>query len=103
MHPLIPHQRTGYHQDLLHRTSHYLGLLNSKPTVSSHLDNRSYLDLLGRNKKLQKQQHAKRRAENDKLLNALSKIERTSKRYSHNEPYDSAKLERKLTMKSDYK
>ena len=33
MNPLLKNCRTGYHDDILHRTSHYNKLLRSKPSI----------------------------------------------------------------------
>jgi hypothetical protein len=36
--PLIKNCRTGFHDDILNRTSHYLRLLQSKSTIDNQLD-----------------------------------------------------------------
>lgn len=48
MNPFIKNCRTGYHDDILNRTSHYLKLLNTKSSVINRQQH-NYLCILKQN------------------------------------------------------
>lgn len=48
MNPFIKNCRTGYHDDILNRTSHYLKLLNTKSSIINRQQH-NYLSILKQN------------------------------------------------------
>lgn len=92
MNPYIKNCRTGFHDDILNRTAHYLKLLTTKSTIAnSHPQN--YLALLAPNNKAQEQA---RQAANLLLANSLISIDRKSSPYHP----QSHLAQRRLSMRS---
>lgn len=73
MNPYIKNCRTGCHDDILNRTSHYCKLLNTRSTIDNrHRDN--YLSLLSQNSK--KSEETRRLSSNLKIMRSIFEIER---------------------------
>lgn len=73
MNPFIKNCKTGFHDDLLNRTSHYCKLLLTKTTINNKLSDH-FGHLLQQNKK--KDQEARRLKANEDLMKSLINIER---------------------------
>lgn len=96
MNPLIKNCKTGFHDDILNRTSHYCKLLLSRTTIDNRLHNR-YGYLL--EQKGQKQREEKRLHTNEELMKSLIDIDRKSGTYRS---FSEESVPRKKTMKSRY-
>lgn len=97
MNPYIKNCRTGFHDDILNRTSHYLKLLSSKSSISNRL-NHNYLFLLKQNRS--KELNEARVSGNLKLMNSLIDIDRRMSTYAVESDRNPAR--RKASMKTDY-
>ncbi len=81
MNPFIKNCRTGYHDDILNRTSHYLKLLTTKSCLNSRQDH-NYLSLLSQN--LKKQSNQERIRSNLQLMKSLVQISNQTSTYAIN-------------------
>jgi hypothetical protein len=81
MNPFIKNCRTGYHDDILNRTSHYLKLLTTKSCLNNRQD-RNYLSLLSQN--LKKQSNQQRIRSNLQLMKSLVQISHQTSTYAIN-------------------
>lgn len=78
MNPFIKNCKTGFHDDILNRTSHYCKLLLSRTTIDNRFDNK-YGYLL--EQKGQKQKERRRLQSNEELMKSLIDIDRKSGTY----------------------
>lgn len=78
MNPFIKNCKTGFHDDILNRTSHYCKLLLSRTTIDNRFDNK-YGYLL--EQKGQKQKERRRLQSNEELMKSLIDIDRRSGTY----------------------
>jgi hypothetical protein len=76
--PLIKNCRTGFHDDVLNRTSHYKKLLESRPKIDTQID-RVYLS--HSHKQVGRPNDDGKGEENLRILRKLMAIERESSRY----------------------
>lgn len=81
MNPFIKNCRTGYHDDILNRTSHYLKLLTTKSCLNNRQDH-NYLSLLSQN--LKKQSNQERIRSNLQLMKSLVQISHQTSTYAIN-------------------
>ena len=81
MNPFIKNCRTGYHDDILNRTSHYLKLLTTKSCLNNRQDN-NYLSLLSQN--LKKQSNQQRIRSNLQLMKSLVQISNQTSTFAIN-------------------
>ncbi len=81
MNPFIKNCRTGYHDDILNRTSHYLKLLTTKSCLNNRQDH-NYLSLLSQN--LKKQSNQERIRSNLQLMKSLVQISNQTSTYAIN-------------------
>jgi hypothetical protein len=79
MNPFIKNCRTGYHDDVLNRTSHYLKLLTTKSCLHNRQE-RNYLSLLSQN--LKKQSNQERVRSNLQLMKSLLQISNQASSYA---------------------
>ncbi len=97
MNPYIKNCRTGFHDDILNRTSHYLKLLNTKSSITNTHD-RNYLFLLKQNRS--KELNEARVSGNLKLMNSLIDIDRRLSSYAVET--DRKGVGRRASMKTEY-
>ena len=81
MNPFIKNCRTGYHDDILNRTSHYLKLLTTKSCLNNRQDH-NYLSLLSQN--LKKQSNQQRIRSNLQLMKSLVQISNQTSTFAIN-------------------
>lgn len=76
--PLIKNCRTGFHDDILNRTSHYKKLLESKPKVDNQIDK---IYLSASNKQINREANSSTEGDNLRIFKKLMTISRKSPRY----------------------
>lgn len=76
--PLIKNCRTGFHDDILNRTSHYNKLLQSKPKVDNQID-KIYLSVS--HKQVNRDPNFISEEDNMRIFRKLLNISRKSPRY----------------------
>jgi uncharacterized membrane protein YfhO len=96
MNPYIKNCRTGFHDDILNRTSHYLKLLSTKSSITNRHDH-NYLFLLKQNRS--KELNEARVSGNFKLMNSLIDIDRRLSSYVET---DRKAVRRRASMKTEY-
>ena len=78
MNPFIKNCRTGFHEDLLNRTSHYCKLLLTRTTIDNRVNN-SHSYLL--KQKGQEARDSRRLQQNKELMKSLIEIDRKAGTY----------------------
>lgn len=76
--PLIKNCRTGFHDDILNRTSHYKKLLESKPKIDNQIDK---IYLSATHKQVNRETNSNTEEDNMRIFKKLLTISRKSPRY----------------------
>jgi hypothetical protein len=76
--PLIKNCRTGFHDDILNRTSHYKKLLESKPKIDNQIDK---IYLSASHKQVNREASTIAEEDNLRIFRKLLTISRKSPRY----------------------
>ncbi len=95
MNPFLKNSKTGFHDDLLNRTSHYCKLLLTSTTIDNRLRN-AHRYLL--KQKGQQGKEARRQQQNQELMKALIEIDRkagTYRSFSVDQPTASKSMKNK--------
>lgn len=77
--PLLKNPRTGFHQDVLNRSSHYMKVINSKPEVDNFW-NKGELRVPSKSR-IQRSSEYYKNEDNLRLMSKIFTIERRQLRY----------------------